>query len=194
MCVAVVLSATVLRAVPPPAGVAPVTAPVGGFAIDGDLIANQPASGAGDWLSLPSVPGSGEGVVALNGVPLNPNMTFHYLDPADGSADNIFQGGKWDQDPKDWSWKMGSSSDKTDINNVQFHLTTDADGHVWVVVSADRLSNSGASYIDFEFLQNTLQKNSNFTFTSQGPNGGRTTNDLLLSLAFPGGGSVADFF
>src|SRR6185503_4099013 len=118
---------------------------------------------------------------------------FHYLDPA-GANDNVFQGGKVDGDPKDWSWKMGSTQDKTDINNVQFHVTTDAEGHVWLVLSADRFSNSGASYIDFEFLQNTLQKNSNFTFTSQGPNGGRTTNDLLLSLAFPGGSTGADFF
>ena len=37
-------------------GVAPVSTPVGGFAIDGNLIANQPDGGTGDWLKLPSVP------------------------------------------------------------------------------------------------------------------------------------------
>ena len=75
-----------------------------------------------------------------------------------------------------------------------FHVTTDADGHTWVIVAADRLSTSGDSYIDFEFLQNPLTRNSNGTFSSAGLNGGRTTNDLVLSLAFTDGGSVADFF
>src|SRR6185436_2908483 len=113
-CIALVLSATAIRAVPPPAGLAPVGIPVGGFAIDGNLIANQPDGGTGDWLKLPSVPGIGEGVVALNGIPLNSNVTFHYLDAAFDN-DNVFQGGKMGEDPNDWSWKMGSSSSKTDI-------------------------------------------------------------------------------
>src|SRR5207247_7505843 len=55
-------------------------------------------------------------------------------------------------------------------------------------------STSGHSYIDFEFLQNTLVRTNNGVFLSAGPHGGRTTNDLLLSLAFTSGGSVADFF
>ena len=130
-CIALGLSATAIRAVPPPAGVAPVSTPVGGFAIDGKLIANQPVGGTGDWLQLPSVPGAGEGVVGLNGIPLNSNVTFHYLDPAFDN-DNIFSGGKMGEDPNNWSWKMGGSSTKTDINNVLFHLTTDAEGHIWV--------------------------------------------------------------
>src|SRR5262249_37830606 len=58
----------------------------------------------------------------------------------------------------------------------------------------DRASTSGDSYIDFEFLQNLLVRTNSGAFVSYGPNGGRTTNDLLLSLAFTGGGSVADFF
>src|ERR1051325_11888918 len=34
---------------PPPAGTALVTVPTGGFALDGDLQANTPVSGIGDW-------------------------------------------------------------------------------------------------------------------------------------------------
>jgi len=64
---------------------------------------------------------------------------------------------------------------------------------VRVVVAADRASTSGDSYIDFEFLQNPLVAKTNGTFSSTGPNGGRTVNDILLSLGFTGGGSVADF-
>jgi len=195
MCLALVLSARVLHATPPPAGVAPVNGPAGGFSIDGDLIANQPQSGVGDWLQLPSVSGTGGAVLDLGGSPLNPNVTFHFLDSVGVSgADNIFQGGKWFDNPADWGWTTGKSSSKTDINNVQLHLTTDTNGHVWVAISADRSSVNGASYIDFEILQNKLIKNSNYTFSTEGPDGGRTVNDLLLSLAFTDGGSTADFF
>jgi len=66
---------------------------------------------------------------------------------------------------------------------VLLHLGTDRDGHVWSIVSADRASVSGDSYIDFEFLQNPLYKTNGGAFISAGPNAGRTTNDLLLSLA-----------
>src|SRR2546422_1561593 len=61
-------------------------------------------------------------------------------------------------------------------------------------MAADRLSTSGDSYIDFEFLQNTLTRTNSGGFVSAGPHGGRTTGDLLLSLAFTGGGKTADFF
>ncbi|MEO7514601.1 MAG: hypothetical protein ABIW93_02230 [Verrucomicrobiota bacterium] len=88
-------------------------------------------------------------------------------------------------------WKTSS---KTDINNVLLHLSNDTNGHVWAVIAADRLSTSGDSYIDFEFLQSPLTLNGNGTITSSGSNGGRSTNDILLSVGFTGGGKVADFF
>ena len=46
--------------------------------------------------------------------------------------------------------------------------------HTWVVIAADRFSTSGDSYIDFEFLQNTLTRTNNGLFVSTGPDGGRT--------------------
>src|SRR5207237_742430 len=101
---------------------------------------------------------------------------------------------KWNGSPNVWQWAAGKPSTKTDINSVLLHVGSDTNGHIWMVVAADRLSTSGDSYIDFEFLQNTLVKNATNGFTSAGPNGGRTTNDLLLSLAFVGGGNSADFF
>src|SRR5262249_2016983 len=93
-----------------------------------------------------------------------------------------------------WSWTSGTVNNKTDINNVLMHVATDANGHSWLIIAADRASNGGDSYIDFEFLQNQLILTNNNKFFSSGPNGGRTLNDLLLSLAFTSGGSVADFF
>jgi hypothetical protein len=178
--------------------VAPVAPPVGGFGIEGDLLANLPAANVGDWLrsTNSSLPGSGGGVLDQTGMPFNPSTTFHFIDRYGNAGDDlVFVGGrKWFDNPNTWEWTAGRSSSKTDINNVLLHITTDADGHVWTMISADRLSTSGDSYIDFEFLQNTLTRSSDGKFVSAGPHGGRTTNDLLLSLAFTGGGNSADFF
>src|SRR5262245_16146021 len=179
-------------ATPPPGGVAPVIYPAGGFAIDGDLMANTPAVNIGDWLG--STNGSGGGVLSAAGVPLDPTRTFHFIDPYSSGSDLTFGGGeKWTDDPNTWQWVTGKPSSKTDINNGLLHISTDTNGHIWTIIAADRLSTSGDSYIDFEFLQNTLIRTNTGYFWSAGPNGGRTTNDLLLSLAFTSGGSLADF-
>src|ERR1051325_11267536 len=39
------------HASPPPAGVAPLIVPSGGFSIDGDVMANAPVANVGDWLT-----------------------------------------------------------------------------------------------------------------------------------------------
>src|SRR5262245_54394882 len=72
-------------AVPPPTGVAPVNVPTGGFAIDGDLLANTSVAGVGDW--LPHEGGTGGAVLDASGVPLNPTTTFHFVDLYGSSAD-----------------------------------------------------------------------------------------------------------
>jgi len=182
-------------ATPPPHGVAPVLTPVNGFAIDGDLFARQPGATTGDWVEAPNLPGTGEGVLGADGMPLNPVTSFHFMDPYnDSSGDFIFTGGdKWADDPNTWGWTTGKPSSKSDINNVLLHLATDASGHTWVIIAADRASTTGDSYIDFELLQNPLVRAANGTFVSSGPHGGRTTNDMVLSLAFTDGGATADF-
>src|SRR5262245_4170826 len=190
----IVLGSLPGRAAPPPAGVAPVVVPSGGFGIDGDLFANTPSANVGDWVTNSA---SGGGVLTAAGVPLNATTTFHFIDSYT-TNDIIFSGGlKWTDTPTNWTWTTGKANGKTDINNVLLHTTTDSDGHSWIAIAADRESTSGDSYIDFELLQNTLTRTGSGGgggFTSAGPHGGRTTNDLLLSLAFTSGGSVADFF
>src|SRR4051794_22486862 len=65
------LGAVVSWATPPPAGVAPLIAPAGGFAIDGDLQANSPDANIGDWLvSTNTGFGGGSGVLDLSGAPI----------------------------------------------------------------------------------------------------------------------------
>jgi len=179
---------------PPPTGTAAVSPPAGGFAIDGDLQANTPITGVGDWIPGPS--GSGGSVMGTNGVPSNPGTTFHLIDPYNSPSDNTFKGGlKVDDNPNLWAWVTGGANSKEDINNALIHFATDANGHNWVFVSADRLSNNGSSYIDFEFLQNTLSLTNAPKgpggFTSAGPNCGRTVNDFILTVTFTGGGKTA---
>jgi len=191
--VCLLLLLNVANAAPPPAGTAPVTDPPGGFGIEGDLLADSPVAGLGDWVPGPN--GAGQAVLDANGVPINPTTTFHFIDPFNASDDLTFSGGlKWTDDPNDWTWTTGKASSKTDINNVLLHVAKDADGHTWVILATDRLSTSGDSYIDFELLQNPFYRTNNGAFFSLGPDGGRTVNDVLLSLAFTGGGSVPDFF
>lgn len=188
------LAPVVSRAVPPPAGVAPVTSPTGGLALDGDLFANDPAAHTGDWLTNNPAGGSGGAVLNGLGAPLNPLTTFRFRDPYDDqSGDLIFAGGlKWTDHPTNWQWTVGKPSAKTDINNVLLHVASDADGHVWVAIAGDRMSANGESYIDFEFLQAPLVRTNDGRFASAGLHDGRTTNDLLLSLAFVDGGNIAD--
>src|SRR6266568_384281 len=123
-------------AVPPPSGVAQVTVPAGGFAIDGNLIANTPTPGVGDW--LPDSNGLG-GVLDATGAPLNSSTTFHFIDAFNTTADDTFSGGKWTDDPNTWGWTSSKASSKTDINNVLLHIAPDANGHSWIVLAADRL-------------------------------------------------------
>src|ERR1051325_3216362 len=184
-----------VHATPPPGGVVPVIVPAGGFAIDGDVCANMPTAGVGDWLTNAMYPGAGGGVLSATGVSLDIQKTFHLIDPYNTTADNVFNGGaKWYDNPNSWTWTTSKPNGKTDINNALMHVATDTNGHLWAIVAADRASTSGDSYIDFEFLQNSLLRTATNTFVSSGPNGGRTTNDLLVSLAFTSGGSVADCF
>ncbi|MDI1306423.1 MAG: T9SS type A sorting domain-containing protein [bacterium] len=182
-------------------GIATVNTPTGGFQIEGDLQANTPISGKGDW--LPGVSGSGGSVLTAAGTPVNALTTFHLTDLYNTSENNFSGGKKFNDNPNLWTWTSNSALGKCDINNALFHFTTapytDPVTHVnsihtWLIVAADRRSNSGNAYIDFELLQNTMTDNPNGTFSSAGPNNGRTKGDILLTLALTNGGGAAEFF
>src|SRR5688572_30045507 len=75
-------------ATPLPGGLAPVMPPAGSFGIDGDLLANSPIAGVGDWTSNTNIaPGSGLGVLSAAGAPLDPVRTFHFVDGYNNTAD-----------------------------------------------------------------------------------------------------------
>jgi hypothetical protein len=192
-------AATAAHAAPPGPGTAPVSPPTGGFAIDGNVQANVPTVGIGDW--VPGAAGAGGSVLngTTSGTPLVPATTSHLIDLFNNGADDNFAGGKkFDDNPTVWTWVVNPVSDKTDINNALLHFTRDASAHEWAVFGADRLSNNGDAYIDFEFLQNTLKTTGSIAaggggFTSEGPNGGRTVNDFIITLSLTKGGTTAGF-
>ena len=202
-CLSLFLSVAWVRAVVPPSGLANIMNPAGGFNLEGDLYANTPTVGQGDWTYDPGLyPGAGRGVLYTNGEPINPNVTYHLIDSFT-TADNIFGSGpgiKYDANPNLWNWTSAKALSKDDMNHVLIHFDTEmGTGHRWVFVAADRESDNGDAYIDFEFLQNTLTVTTNAdgtsgNFVSTGPHGGRTVNDFLLTIHLVQGGSMAEFF
>lgn len=175
--------------------IAPVSPPTGGFYINGLLEAN---TNEGDW-----VVGTGTGGFVLDnsGNPLNAATTFLFRDLFNSRLDNIFAtGNQGNADPNTWHWTTSGAPNKNEIHNGLIHITTDATtGDSWAIVAGDRLATTGTAYIDFEFLQNTLvtlpvgTTASNVgDFSSEGPDGGRTVNDLLVTMEYNNGGGVSD--
>jgi hypothetical protein len=142
-------------------GTVDVDPPSGGFGIDGDLQANTPVTGVGDWVSGPS--GAGGAIIDSSaGDPLDAykSATSKLQDEFDSSVDDNFAGGlKVDDNPNSWTWVCNPVNDKQDVHRAYVFRTVAPDtGHQWLVVSGDRRSNNGDSYIDFEFLQNSLAR------------------------------------
>ena len=97
-------------------------------------------------------------MLTASGVPIVPGTTFHAIDLYDSGVDNNFAGGnKFDGNPgSEWTWVSNPVNDKGRPQQRLDPLHHQRrDGHTWVMVAADRLSNNGDAYIDFEFLQNT---------------------------------------
>jgi uncharacterized protein YjdB len=182
-----------------------VNPPGGGFAIDGGLRANTPASpnppfGAnqGDWYPGAINSGSGGSVFDNDGVVLSP-ATTQTSGRASGENfngnDNIFtNGSKFNDYVSSLRWFANSAPDKNDINNALYHVSRDASNSQWIFISGDRLSTNGTSYIDFELLQGSIVQNSNGTFTgtplaSKANGGGRTKDDIIISMEYTNGGT-----
>ncbi|MCH9032643.1 MAG: hypothetical protein IIB00_10355, partial [candidate division Zixibacteria bacterium] len=158
------------------------------FEIDGNL--HSESSILDDWLA-----GAGGGVLNSAGIPFDSTLTFHVIDLTGNSDLDVFaQSDKVFHDPNTYNWKTGSVPQKDDINNGLFHLRFAGNGDLWGIMSGDRRAVNGDSYIDFELLQNSLFKNTDGSFTSLGPDGGRTIGDILLTIEFTRGGSAASFF
>jgi hypothetical protein len=172
----------------------PVSPPKGGFKIDGYLRANVTTQG-GDWVprlnSQTFTASEDSFVLSSSGVPKDAITTRLKTDLYNSSSDSIFaQGSKFNDHISALHWSTGSAPDKNDINNGVFHATGDLSGNQWVFIGGDRLAVTGTSYIDFEFLQDSVAVNSNGTFTGYGPNGGRRIGDINISMEYNNGGTA----
>lgn len=158
-----------------------VNPPSGGFRIDGEL---KNASTWGDWAL-----GTGTGgYVFNNNKSVNGSLTANFITEAfDNSADFIFTGGSSFSDPiSNWSWTQGKPTSKCDMNNGMYLVTT-MGNNKWMMLGGDRFTTQGTSYIDFEFLQKTLTRNS----SGGGFTGERTVGDFVLSMEYSNGGTNA---
>ncbi len=168
-----------------------------GFGIDGNLLSRSPSGvpygTTNDW--VPGANAASTAVLTNTGIPVDPTKTYHSLDGYGGADLTVFGAAsqKVSDNPNTYTWKAGSVPPKDDINNALFSWLVDGSGNIWVMVAGDRKSVTGTSYIDFEFLQNSLVKNPDSTFTSLGPNGGRTVGDILITIDLSNGGSQAIF-
>src|SRR5258705_1550562 len=186
-------------------GTAPVSPPIGGVRIDG-FLARQ--GNPGDWFAGAS-PFNGAGTYLFNPNGTSPypallgSTLFWKIDAYTlngttfaGTEDRFTQGSHLNDDPNDWHWDDHAPQSKDDINNAFFFLVQDTifhiDGpHWWVLMAGDREATNGTSFLDFEFLQHSVSKNADGSFTATGPDGGRTVGDLDVTLSFTGGGGIA---
>ncbi|HEX9152640.1 MAG TPA: Ig-like domain-containing protein, partial [Flavobacterium sp.] len=183
---------------------ADVNPPTGGFAIDGGLRANTPtspspfASNQGDWYPGTVAGATGGSVFDNSGNVIAP-ATTQTSGRASGENyngnDNIFtNGSKFNDYVSALRWFTNSAPDKNDINNALYHVSRDGSNSQWIFISGDRLSTNGTSYIDFELLQGTVVQNSNGTFTgtpltTKANGGGRTKDDIIISMEYTNGGT-----
>lgn len=173
------------------------------FNIDG-YVARQ-SSSYGDWTNDTFSNGIDSGAVLNdNGTPKSMPLTYHINDlfntPMSGS-DDVFDGGnKTGANPTTWGWKYGGALNKDEMNNVNLHFSEDkATDEAWVVVSGDRYTTNGTSYIDFEFYQNRITAHppaggANGYFTTSGTACGRTLGDLLVTVEYTNGGRVDSIY
>ena len=177
--------------------ISPVITPKGGFKIDGYLRANTPAATqAGDW--LPRVNGTSftagvdSFVIKSNGDVEDTVTTRLQRDLYNSNLDDIFtQGSKFNDAIGALHHGLGGAPNKNDIHNGVFHAAGDnaTPSNQWVFIGGDRLDVAGTSYIDFQFLQGTITTNAS-TFTGSGPCGGRTVNDINISMEYNNGGTA----
>ncbi|WP_243739723.1 DUF11 domain-containing protein, partial [Algoriphagus boseongensis] len=168
----------------------PVVIPSGGIGIEGDLVSNSPTVGIGDWFPGPA--GAGGHVFSSSGVPLNVETSFWVKDGYKGTTlpqELVFTSGtKSSDDPSSWIWGASDAGGKGDIGNAFLHIGTAANNDTWLVVASDRLATNGTSYLEFEFFQNTITRNTNNNrFT-----GTRSINDILVAVSYENGGSAVD--
>ncbi|SLK05872.1 hypothetical protein, partial [Salegentibacter salarius] len=171
----------------------PVLTPEGGVQIDGNLTAGTIS---GDWVPYynPITESYNTNlnnyIFNTDGTAVDPATTRLFRDLYNDRNDNIFQGTKVQDNPANWTRTTSEIQNKSEIHNAFYHIATDITGQDWLFVGSDRLGTTGTGYIDFEFFQKPLYEDPDnpSKFVTEGQDGGRTVNDILLSISYDNGG------
>ncbi|MFV8343372.1 T9SS type A sorting domain-containing protein [Flavobacterium sp. XS2P39] len=194
------------------------------------LIDVTPGPSAGNVFYKPSAP---QNPPVAQSVP----VTYQIKDNYTGDFTIFTASNKINDNPKTYTWGAGSSPNKNEIQNCGVHFSygdpniyggvTDASGNfisptpapgikgvatdLWCLFAGDRQTINGSSYIDFEFLQESLTitgatfgpvdpktgvaaiNGGSGTFLTGAPDstGGRTVGDVLITIEFTQGGGEA---
>jgi hypothetical protein len=191
-------------------GTAPVVPPTGGLQIDGFL--DRHTLDHGDWFNGTGAfldPTGTRYLFNCDGTSpyasLLGQTLFWKKDPYTangttfGGTEDRFSGSALNDNPGTWKWDTHAPQSKDDINNAWFYIALDTinhglpypGNHWWAIMAGDREATNGTSYLDFEFLQAAVNKVAGGTFTTAGTDGGRTVNDIDVTLSFTGGGGIA---
>ncbi|MFV8328359.1 T9SS type A sorting domain-containing protein [Flavobacterium sp. ZS1P14] len=162
-------------------GRAPVIAPKGGFAIDGNAFVRATGDNPawGDFLFQPGEtnPAADPGGIFVPIPPpynypdgplppqfyVYPNTTFFRDNITTSDPTTFTSSNKINDAISSYTWGVGSSPNKNEIQNAIAHFThgdpalggNSAD--LWLIFAADRQVTDGSSYIDFEILQKKLE-------------------------------------
>ncbi|WP_413110781.1 hypothetical protein [Thaumasiovibrio sp. DFM-14] len=171
---------------------------VGLFELDANTVQDATSAPAIDDASMIYCDENGADPDCVNPLegpsPVNPSnaiVSVFATDPVNGGAtgdsDDIADGAKdtinficTASDPSacnDWGWKLGSSNDKNDIQNVFAALYQAADGDYYLYFGVDGYSNAGDAAYGFWFLQSELTKNSDGSLSSS-----HNKNDILVQV------------
>ena len=163
-----------------------------GFEIDGNLVSSP---GGQDWFSA-----GGIGVIDTLTCAGNPSQlpaTFGHDNEWRTGIDGKFKtmSNKNDDDiganAKPWHWEsFGGNPQKNDITEIFAHSRTDGAGHGWIMMAAGTRAPMGDNHTDFEFNQAglTITGDTGGLIVGNGPQGGRTVGDLLVSVDEINGG------
>jgi hypothetical protein len=201
-------------------GIVPVQTPVGGSGVEGDALAHFPVAtvyeNVGDLFDLVHPTGTHGVLDFTTGQLLYPGFTFFLQDPFENDPTIFTLSNKINDNPNTYSWGAGNNPDKNEIQNAGCHFSYGDpalggnSSDLWCLFAGDRETTNGSSYIDFEFLQNTLTItgavygpfnpstgvspiiSGSGTFVTTGPHNGRTVGDVLITIEFTQGGGDAN--
>ncbi len=180
-----------------------------GFEIDGTQICGD--NGGDDWADGPGCAGQVDPPAPYTGAQF---ADCNWGNQGDGDDSTQFKGNSNKNDDligegqSPWNWaSQGGGPQKNDLTNVYVHRRTYA-GDEWLFVGAETRSTNGDSHVDFEINQAgvvlqganlaegcvsgqaccDLNPDEEGKIIGNGPAGGRTIGDLIVSMDFIQGG------